>query len=133
MIRKLGAVVTAALIAVAGNASAEATFTLTLHATVPVICHVSFQSDFSQDANGTEQLGSDSEMCNSATGYRVIADYSPTSGAGSIVVDGQQVPLDGSGSVVIAVSDGPAVKSRNIAYVPGDQPVTDINVRVVPT
>jgi hypothetical protein len=132
MIRKLGSVLCAGLLAVAGNASA-ATFTLTLHAVVPVICHVSFQTAFSQGTDGTEQLGSDNELCNSATGYKVVADYTPTGAAGSLVVDGQQVPLDGSGSVVIAVSDGPAIKSRNIAYVPGDQPVQDINVRVVPT
>ncbi|HEX3919744.1 MAG TPA: hypothetical protein VHW60_20590 [Caulobacteraceae bacterium] len=114
-------------------ASAEATATLTLRGFVPVICRANFESAPSEGANGVEQLGSIDEFCNSGAGYQVIVDYDPgASSSGTLVVDGRQVVLDGSGSVVIDQSTGPAISSKSLGYIPGDQPISNLHIRVVP-
>jgi hypothetical protein len=113
-------------------ASAESTATLTLRGFVPVICRANFESSPSEGADGVEQLGSIDEFCNSGAGYTVIVDYDPGTSSGSLVVDGRQVALDGSGSVVIAQSTGPAIASRSLGYIPGDQPISNLHIRVVP-
>ena len=113
-------------------ASASATATLTLRGFVPVICRANFQSAPSEGANGVEQLGSIDEFCNDGGGYRVVVDYDPGTDPGSLVVDGRQVVLDGSGTAVIAESSGPAINTRTLGYIPGEQPISNLHIRVEP-
>lgn len=111
-------------------AAAASTATLTLHGFVPVICRANFESAPSEGANGIEELGNIDEFCNSGRGYRVIVDYDPGTDPGFLVVDGRQVALDGSGTVVIAQSSGPAITKSSLGYIPGEQPISNLHIRV---
>lgn len=121
----------AALAPTAASASSS-TATITIRGFVPVICRANFDSAPSMGANGVEELGNIDEFCNSGGGYRVIVDYDPGVDPGSLVIDGRQVALDGSGTAVIDQSSGPAIASRSLGYIPGNQPINNLHIRVEP-
>ncbi|HZZ86865.1 MAG TPA: hypothetical protein VFE13_00895 [Caulobacteraceae bacterium] len=110
--------------------SASSTATLTIRGYVPLICRANFESAPAAGPHGVEQLGRIHEFCNSATGYRVIADYDGGRDTGYLLVDGRRVDLDGGGSVVIAESRGPAATTRSLGYVPGGRPIGHLHIRV---
>jgi hypothetical protein len=79
---------------------------------------------------GLIQLGALDEFCNSGSGYQVVVDYMPSESPGEILVDGQPVLLNSSGRTVIVRSSGPAIMTRNLAYMPGAQTVASLNIHV---
>jgi hypothetical protein len=113
------------------SAQAATESSISIHGTVPVICHADFLSaPVVQD--GQVQLGTLQEFCNSGYGYQIVADYPSTDDPGMLVIDGQRVILNGSGHAVLAVMDGPRLISQTLAYVPGKSPITAIRIQLLP-
>ena len=79
-----------------------AQFTIGLIGYVPVICRANVDASAVAPVAGTTSLGMLKEFCNSPTGYRVVAEYSPQLQQAKLIVDGVPVPLhkDGGSTVV---------------------------------
>ena len=111
-----------------------AQFTIGLIGYVPVICRASVDAVAAPVGAGTTSLGMLKEFCNSPTGYRVVADYSPQLAQAKLIVDGVPVPLhkDG-GSTVVSQSNSAAIANHSLALeLPkGGQPGT-ISFRIEP-
>jgi hypothetical protein len=100
---------------VSGFTSNQATVTISGH--VPLICRVSFAGGAgSFDASGVARLGTTTEFCNDADGYRLYASASSDADAAMLVVDGRSVSLVPGADVLIHDSRGPASTSRPIDY-----------------
>jgi hypothetical protein len=100
-----------------GNASQS----INIQGEVPLICRVSLSggsADFGAD--GTANLGTASEFCNSGSGYRVLARAEGDVSGANIIVDGVSFPLQSGAEFVIARSSTPNSISRNIVYDAGD-------------
>ena len=111
-----------------------AQFTIGLVGYVPVICRANVDASAVAPVAGTTSLGMLKEFCNSPTGYRVVADYSPQLAQAKLIVDGVPVPLhkDG-GSTVVSQSNSAAIANHSLALeLPkGGQPGT-ISFRIEP-
>lgn len=114
--------IAAATIAASTSAAVPATgsnqATIEISAVVPVICKtqvVGSPAASAALANGAIQLGSLSEFCNNARGYRVVADYSANLAHAKLLVDGVPVPLNKSGSTVVSQSNRAAIASHELA------------------
>lgn len=100
---------------------------------VPVICRAKVDASTIAPAAGTTSLGMLKEFCNSPTGYRVIAEYSPVLASARLIVDGTAVALDASGSTVISQTDGAKIANRTLALeLPQDGPSANISFRIEP-
>lgn len=82
---------------------------------VPVICRAYVDASLVAPVAGTVSLGTLSEFCNSPSGYRVVADYSPALAGSKLLIDGVEAPLSESGSVVISESDQANIANRAVA------------------
>lgn len=121
------------LAAVLSPASAEesAQRSFEIRGVVPLVCNASYESNVVTENDGTIDLGTVHEFCNSGTGYRVVAEYSGLQDPGSLIVDGRSVSLDASGQTTIAQSDGPAILARQIAYRPGSTPIGALRIELM--
>jgi len=90
-------------------------FAVQLVGYVPVICRASVDSSFVSPSAGTVSLGSLKEFCNSPSGYRVHADYSPSLARAKLIVGGKTVPLDKDGTSVISQSNRAAITTQNLS------------------
>ncbi len=111
-----------------------AQFTIGLVGYVPVICRANVDASAIAPVAGTTSLGMLKEFCNSPTGYRVIADYSPQLAQAKLIVDGVPVPLhmDG-GSTVVSQSNSAAIASHSLALeLPKDGQTGTISFRIEP-
>jgi hypothetical protein len=118
-IREAGALALAVLAASVGGATATGASSATINISghVPLTCTVNFAGGsgaFNDD--GVARLGSTSEFCNNAQGYRLYAYASPDSADGALLVNGRQIALAPGREVLIAENTSPARTSRAIDY-----------------
>ena len=113
--------IAAATVAASTSAAVPATgsnqATIQISAIVPVICKtqlVGSPATLTNVANGGVQLGSLSEFCNNARGYRVVADYSANLANAKLLVDGVPVPLNKTGSTIVSQSNRAAIASHDL-------------------
>jgi hypothetical protein len=73
------------------------------------------------------------EFCNSPSGYRVVADYSPELASAKLIVDGVPVALAAEGSTVVSQSDSAAIADHSLALeMPQDGQTGTISFRIEP-
>lgn len=96
-------------VAVGGNQ-----YTIAVVGYVPVICRARVETAMIAPTAGTVSLGTLREFCNSPTGYRVVADYSPALANARLVVDGNAIALGAGGSVVVSESRQAAIAQRAV-------------------
>lgn len=100
---------------------------------VPVICRANVEASMVSPVAGTTSLGMLKEFCNSPTGYRVIADYSPSLAQAKLIVDGKPVPLTKDGSTVVTQSNSAAIVDHTLALeLPKNGQVGNISFRIEP-
>ena len=110
-----------------------AQFTIGLVGYVPVICRANVDASAVAPVAGTTSLGMLKEFCNSPSGYRVVADYSPELAAASLVVDGVPVALSADGSTVVSQSDSAKIADHSLALeLPKDGQTGTISFRIEP-
>ena len=119
VIREAGTAALALVAAALGGAAAFGTSsaTISISGHVPLTCQVSFAggSGAFNDA-GVARLGSTSEFCNNAQGYRLYAYASPDAAEGALLVNGRQIALGPGREGLIDVTSSPARSSRAIDY-----------------
>lgn len=123
MRNKIAAGFAGALIAVAVPANAiapgvnvaRADTTIAITGVVPVICHARLDAGSVTATPGTVRLGTLKEFCNSPSGYRVYADYSPSLAHAKLLVDGIPVPLQKDGSTLVSHSAKAAIDTHELA------------------
>ncbi len=100
---------------------------------VPVICRANVDASAVAPVAGTTSLGLLKEFCNSPSGYRVVADYSPALASAKLIVDGVPVTLEASGSTVISQADGAKIADHALALeMPQDGQTGNISFRIEP-
>lgn len=111
----------------------SAQFTIGVVGYVPVICRASVEAGSVAPVAGTTSLGMLKEFCNSPTGYRVVADYSPALAQAKLIVDGKPVPLHKDGSTVVSQSNNAAIADHTLALeLPKNGQVGNISFRIEP-
>lgn len=80
----------------------EASYTIAIQGTVPLVCRVNFDA------------GRLHEFCNSGTGYRVYAAPSAELVGATLIVDGERKTLTGQ-EVQISASAQPGIVERQVA------------------
>ena len=108
-----------------------AQFSIGIVGYVPVICRAHVDASAVAPVSGTTSLGMLKEFCNSPSGYRVIADYSPQLATAKLVVDGVPVALSAEGSTVVSQSDSPKIADHSLALeLPQDDQTGTISFRI---
>ncbi len=97
---------------------------------VPVICRAELQGSMFPTDGQEVNLGQGSEFCNAPGGYRVVVDYEGAGDLGSLIIDGREVELDGSGRAILVSAQGPAINSRQLNYVPGEDSITALRIHI---
>lgn len=111
----------------------SAQFTIGVVGYVPVICRANVDASSVAPVAGTTSLGMLKEFCNSPTGYRVIADYSPQLAQATLIVDGTAIPLQDSGSTVVTQSDSAKIADHTLSIeLPADGQTGNISFRIEP-
>ena len=111
----------------------SAQFAIGIVGYVPVICRANVDASSVAPLAGTTSLGLLKEFCNSPSGYRVIADYSPSLAQAKLIVDGKPVPLHKDGSTVISESNSAAIANHTLAIeLPKDGQIGNISIRIEP-
>ena len=110
-----------------------AQFSIGIVGYVPVICRANVDASAIAPVAGTNSLGMLKEFCNSPSGYRVVADYSPGLASAKLVVDGVPVALSAEGSTVISQSDSAKIADHSLALeMPQDGQTGTISFRIEP-
>lgn len=110
-----------------------AQFTISLVGYVPVICRANVDATSVAPVAGTTSLGMLKEFCNSPSGYRVIADYSPALAQAKLIVDGKPVPLTKDGSTVVTQSNSAQIADHALAIeLPKNGQTGNISFRIEP-
>jgi len=128
----------AMLPATAGAMGSEITlgqsqYTIGITGFVPVICRAELGASAVPVSSGTVQLGALQEFCNSANGYRVVADYSPSLANATLLVDGAPVALSATGSSVVSQSDKASVASHQLSLeLPEGTAAASLSFRIEP-
>jgi hypothetical protein len=111
----------------------SAQFTIGIVGYVPVICRANVDASTVAPVAGTTSLGMLKEFCNSPSGYRVIADYSPALAQAKLIVDGAAVPLNESGSTVVTQADSAQIIDHALAIeLPENGQIGNISFRIEP-
>lgn len=111
----------------------SAQFTIGIVGYVPVICRANVDASMIAPVAGTTSLGTLREFCNSPSGYRVIANYSPELAQAKLIIDGKPVPLHKDGSTVISQSNTAAIADHSLALeLPKNGTVGNISFRIEP-
>ena len=93
------------------------TFQFQLGVVIPVKCRLELSAPAT--AGGIQNPITMRELCNSRSGYQVLAKYDPSSMNGaSVVLDGQHFALNNGGQTVIVDSSLPAIASKQFAFIP---------------
>lgn len=110
-----------------------AQFSIGIVGYVPVICRANVDASAVAPVAGTTSLGLLKEFCNSPSGYRVVADYSPQLASARLIVDGVPVALAAEGSTVVSQSDSAAIADHTLALeLPQDGQTGTISFRIEP-
>ena len=111
----------------------SAQFSIGIVGYVPVICRAKVDASAVVPVAGTTSLGLLKEFCNSPSGYRVVADYSPQLAQAKLIVDGVPVALTAEGSTVVSQSDSAAIADHMLALeLPQDGQTGTISFRIEP-
>lgn len=99
-----------------------ASYGFNLRATVAVQCQVSHRATgFGAVSGDAVSLGTFREYCNAPRGYDLVVSYTPGTLQGMRLIAGNdQVVLNGSGQAVLSRAQGPRVRERAIAAIPGE-------------
>ena len=130
MKKMMFALVVASIPASAGADPINVSQSLTIGGYVPLVCRADYTPAIDYRPDGTIDLGTIREFCNSGTGYQVVVEYSATEAPGTLILNGTEVTLEPSGSTVVAEVTGPADLARDIAYRPGTEPITSLRIRL---
>jgi hypothetical protein len=107
--------VSAAALAASGYTSPSATIGLT--AEVPLVCNVALQGGSANfDANGIALLGTTTEFCNKADGYRLMARATGDVAGARLLVDGRSFPLTSNTEFELASIPSAARTGRTIHF-----------------
>lgn len=112
----------------------SANSTLTMGATVPVVCRAQLTVSSPGVIQGT--LGMIDELCNSPQGYRLTVIYNVATLQGaSVTVGTDSIVLDGTGTAVISTVSSAAVRQRVVAVANAASPVqpSDIAFSITPS
>ena len=110
-----------------------AQFSIGIVGYVPVICRANVDAGSAPAVSGTTSLGLLKEFCNSPSGYRVVADYSPALASAKLIVDGKPVPLTNGGSTVVTQSNSAAIADHTLALeLSKDGQTGNISFRIEP-
>ena len=110
-----------------------AQFSIGIVGYVPVICRAHVDVGAVAPVAGTTSLGLLKEFCNSPSGYRVVADYSPALAQAKLIVDGVPLALAAEGSTVVSQSDSAAIADHTLALeLPQDGQTGSISFRIEP-
>ena len=110
-----------------------AQFSIGIVGYVPVICRAHVDVIAIAPVAGTASLGLLKEFCNSPSGYRVVADYSPALAQAKLIVDGVPLALAAAGSTVVSQSDSAAIADHTLALeLPQDGQTGTISFRIEP-
>jgi hypothetical protein len=108
-------------------------YTISVVGFVPVICRANVETAIVAPKAGAVSLGTLKEFCNSPSGYRVVADYSPALADAKLVVDGKKIALGTGGSVVVSESDRAAINDRSLELqLPKDGQAGSLSFRIEP-
>ncbi len=108
-------------------------YTIDIVGFVPVICRANVETTMVAPKAGAVSLGTLKEFCNSPSGYRVVADYSPALADAKLVVDGREIALGVSGSIVVSESDTAAINNRSLELqLPTDGQTGSLSFRIEP-
>lgn len=125
------------VLATAPTSAFAASYGFNLRATVAVQCMVSHRATgFGAISGDAVSLGMFREYCNAPQGYDLIVNYTPGTMQGARLIAGNdEIVLNGSGYAVLSRTQGPRVRERAIAAVPGDNGFdTDhLDLQIVPT
>lgn len=100
---------------------------------VPVVCRANVEATVIKPKAGAIPLGLLKEFCNSPSGYRVVADFSPALANATLVVDGKKIDLGSAGSVVVSESDRAAITDRTLELqMPQDGQTGALSFRIEP-
>jgi hypothetical protein len=112
----------------------EATFTLGISGTVPVVCRAELGTALATVADGRAPLGRLEEYCNDANGYEVYAEASPGLEGASLVIDGVATPLAAGAPTLIvrSATAGTASRAVELRLPDGSVGAGALSLRVVP-
>jgi hypothetical protein len=114
-------------------AGGGAQYTIGVVGYVPVVCRAKLEATVIQPTAGVVPLGLLKEFCNSPSGYRVVADFSPALADAKLVVDGTRIDLGSGGSVVVSESDRAAITDRTVELeMPKDGQTGSLSFRIEP-
>jgi hypothetical protein len=99
----------------AGAQVGSASTSVSMRATVPLVCRVSFTPGTSPNL-----LGIASQLCNNPTGYTLHALATGDVDGAFVIVDNRRIALIPGQEVLILASDGPARKDTLIGYEPSE-------------
>jgi hypothetical protein len=100
----------------AGAQAGGASTNVSMRATVPLVCRVSFAP-----AGSPDLLGIASQLCNSPKGYTLNALAMGDVDGAFVIVDNRRIALIPGQEVLILASDGPARKDTVIGYEPSEE------------
>lgn len=93
------------------------TFQFQLGVVIPVKCRLELSAPAT--AGGIHNPITMRELCNSRSGYQVLATYEQSAMVGaSVVLDGKNIPLNDGGQTLIVDSNLPAIANKRFAFVP---------------
>ena len=108
-------------------------FTIGVVGYVPVICRANVGASLVAPVAGTVSLGTLNEFCNSPSGYRVVADYSPALAGAKLIVDGVPVPLHKDGTSVVSHANEASIRDRTLSLqLPKSGQTGNISFRIEP-
>ena len=110
-----------------------AQFSIGIVGYVPVICRANVDVSAVAPVAGTTSLGLLKEFCNSPSGYRVVADYSPALAGAKLIVDGVPVPLHKDGTSVVSHANEASIRDRTLSLqLPKSGQTGNISFRIEP-
>lgn len=120
---KIGRIATVSLLALlaATPAMAEvASSSIKISGTVPTICNVRFGNGMGQVQGNAIDLGVMTQLCNDASGYRVVLHTPANLSNATFVYGGHRIPLSESGETVIVDSNAPDFSADHATIELGD-------------
>jgi len=137
MFRNLSIGLMSAVLVVAPASAFAASYGFNLRATVAVQCSVSHRATgFGAVSGDAVSLGSFREYCNAPQGYDLVVNYTPGTLQGTRLIAGNdQVVLNGSGQAVLSRTQGPRVRERTIAAIPGENgfDADHLDLQIIPS
>lgn len=97
---------------------------------VPTVCNVKFSAQPVLVTNNTYNFGTMREFCNSASGYRIIAEGGAELSGAVMRVAGVPVVFNTSGNAVLVESANPALVTRNLVLTTNAPISGSVSIRI---